>query len=330
MPIGDIQLYANFHLSSQRPLDDKTVVETIVERDTIETVGRYDLMRVDVLEDKKYYQLRLGTTSEDLADNGNWVLVTNDSNFDSKRATKRAGIPSVTVGGETVNEFLEGYFFPFVPATIAIGGNELYEVGDIRDIVIVGSTTTNEETVFSNGHILSPAQSAVILYTFGTAVSVNYTDVGVNDSLLPPLGGGTDVHKRKTYSLEQTTGNNGTPIKIVSGTKNVEFVYPYLWGMDAALLTGSNIYSLKQAPSKYGTKAVTLNGINKRIYFAYPIGYPDLTSIKDQNGFEQIGTFTKTTMLVDSSGLDVNWNTQYKVYYTEITTANSAIFTFKY
>jgi hypothetical protein len=53
--------------------------------------------------------------------------------FDSNRATTRSGIPVVTVSGNTVQQFLEGYFFPSLPLSttlsIATGGN-LRQFGD--------------------------------------------------------------------------------------------------------------------------------------------------------------------------------------------------------
>jgi hypothetical protein len=51
-----------------------------------------------------------------------------DINFDSNRITTRQGIPSVNVGGTTVKDFLEGYFFPSIPpiALISGGGTRLF------------------------------------------------------------------------------------------------------------------------------------------------------------------------------------------------------------
>lgn len=51
--------------------------------------------------------------------------------FDSNRSTTRSGIPNVNIGGGTVNEFLEGYFFPAVPPTSSLSAtNNAREFGD--------------------------------------------------------------------------------------------------------------------------------------------------------------------------------------------------------
>lgn len=53
-------------------------------------------------------------------------LPPSDPEFNSERPTTRVGIPSVNVGGNTVTEFLEEYFFPSVPptGTISVTNNQ--------------------------------------------------------------------------------------------------------------------------------------------------------------------------------------------------------------
>jgi len=54
-----------------------------------------------------------------------------DPLFDSHRSTTRVGIPDVTINGDTVKEFLEGYFFPAVAPTSSISaGSSNREFGD--------------------------------------------------------------------------------------------------------------------------------------------------------------------------------------------------------
>ena len=69
--------------------------------------------------------------------------------FDSCRPTTRSGVPVVTVSGCTVNQFLEGYFFPAVgpssSLSIASGGASR-EFGDcsIGNLCYQGIRETNQ------------------------------------------------------------------------------------------------------------------------------------------------------------------------------------------
>ena len=73
MPLGDINLSSNFSLSSQRPLDDRLVLDDIAERNAMDIVRRYNLMIVHIISTGLVYQLVLGTVDSNLANNANWI-----------------------------------------------------------------------------------------------------------------------------------------------------------------------------------------------------------------------------------------------------------------
>lgn len=98
---------------------------------------------------------------------------------------------------------------------------------------------------------------------------------------------------------------------------------PYLFGNDASILIGSNIYSSLSRGEFSGTDtSVLFNFTDEYPYFAYPATYSDLDSILDQEGDDVLlsGRFAKYTLTVTGPS---EWdNTEiYKVYRTATITA---------
>lgn len=87
-----------------------------------------------------------------------------------------------------------------------------------------------------------------------------------------------------------------------SATKNVNVVYPSYFGSVAAnwTATESNIKTLSkslQVSRTYTHSGISTN--NGKIVYCYPASYGKLTSIKDGNGYEVIGSYTLETVTVD-------------------------------
>lgn len=239
--------------------------------------------------------------------------------FDGNRTVKRSGIPNVNVGGSSLTEFLNNYFFPFIPATISLSALAVvYEQGTANNVTVAGSVTGNDETSFSDAEVISPSDGDAVVDTFTAQVG--------NFSIID-----SGVSAYKTYRARINVGGDGTPGTILSALKIVEFIHPFFWGMNELDLAGDDIYNLlTKSVTKQSTKVVLLNGSAKHIYFCYPESYPDLTSIKDQNGYEVLDSFTQSLVTVESSGLSVDWTLSYKVYKTPLTTANNAQFIFTF
>jgi hypothetical protein len=219
--------------------------------------------------------------------------------FNGNRAIKRnvAGLQGLNVNTADIHEFIEEVFFPFVPATAYLGGGSLHEVGSNPTINVSGGITPNDETIFSNRRVL---KSNGAWETFaGNSFSIPDV-VNLNDAGSVP------------YQVFVDVGNSGSPTTIQSGISNVDFVFPFLWGVSA---NGSvNPYTLTKNVSYYGNKAVAFSGLGVYLYFAYPTSYPDLISVRDPNGFEALPNMTKSVVTVNSVGLPVNWSRAYKVY----------------
>ncbi|MCX6257973.1 MAG: hypothetical protein NTW49_08790 [Bacteroidia bacterium] len=78
------------------------------------------------------------------------IKIDDSADFDSDRPTTRSGIPVVTIGGKTVSEFLEGYFYPGKPpVALLIGGGEK-EIGNPDlDVNLYWSVTEGSEPITS-------------------------------------------------------------------------------------------------------------------------------------------------------------------------------------
>jgi len=235
--------------------------------------------------------------------------------FDGNRTIKRAHIPNgQNMGTSNVVEFLNAVFFPFVDATISLSVTpSLVEEGTRQAVACSGSVTANDETGFSDAYVSS-----------STGSDMNFTAQAGNYSVAQ-----ADVIADSTYRAYITTDNSGG---ISSGNRSINFVYPYFWGMTTDDLTAGGVTLYTTLPKSIvtqGTKTPTLNGADQYIYFVFPADYPDLTSIKDQNNFEVLSSFTKYEVNVESSGLDTDWSHGYKIYRNNsLTTVNNGQYTF--
>ena len=241
--------------------------------------------------------------------------------FNGNRLVKRPGIPNINVGTTSnVADFLNAYFFPFISAAIGINGNVLYEIGTSNSVTISGTITANDETIFSNNRVDEIYAGLGTIYTFSSNVSYS-----TNFTFTPIATVSSSLDYRFVAKLG--VANNGSPTIIQSGTKLVQAVFPYLHIVSSNNLTsgGTAAYSgLTKIIQAKGNKTITHNSsFPGYIYFMYPASYGTLTSILDQNNFEQITAFTRFTSNVTSVGLVNNWTTSYYIYQTNLTTQPS-------
>lgn len=99
-----------------------------------------------------------------------------------------------------------------------------------------------------------------------------------------------------------------------TATLTYPFYYPYFSGKGAAAVTPATIYSTftKTINSTPATVAVAFSfAIGEKPYFAYPATFADLTSIKNVNNLETIGSWTKRTENMTNA---YGQTTSYKIY----------------
>lgn len=132
-----------------------------------------------------------------------------------------------------------------------------------------------------------------------------------------------------SFTVEVTdTGVSGGP-SMVSSSTSYSFVYPYYYGAGASGKTPAQVAALtKQIIASTLTVNENYTTANGDVYyFAYPAAYGNLVSILDANGFETIGSWTKT--VANITGLDASAQS-YNIYASNNpVVAGSTNFTFK-
>lgn len=231
--------------------------------------------------------------------------------FDGNRSITRNDPvwQGVNVGGTTVTEFLNNFFFPFVPATVTLSlipSTTVYEIGNDPSPVIRVNVTANDETLFESGSV---RKDGVNTWTITKPVlpATNYDNTDSN------------ITTGHYYQAYVSASNNGTPGLVSSNTSTIYFVYPYFWGITAtAGLSGTSLYTglTKTIQREDTDQTISFTGTAVYIYYCFPDGqgYSDVSAIYDPNNFEVKSLFTKTIESVTSTGLTTDWTQNYVVY----------------
>ena len=214
------------------------------------------------------------------------------------------------------------YSAPLISTTIDTGSitapsSRYRETGESITVPLVITVTKGRETVTAST-VTNPVGLDAPYQLVLDLASIN----GTGSQVIPLTDTAQTVSQ--TYTVNVTDGTN-TP----ANSDNIYFNYPILYGNSAS--TSINHYSTlaKKTRSDGGIQAkqtttVTFNAAAEYFFFAFPEGYGDLTSIKDQNGFEVLGNFTKTAAVsVTSTGLSNNWTVNYTEYRTTAATTIS-------
>lgn len=216
----------------------------------------------------------------------------------------------------TFKEFADQLLHPYV-ATSGVGlslsptNGGTFEMGTTQTVTgatvrwTAGSQQVTKAEVLVGG---SPVGEADV--SSGTSVSVTVSDsITVNKTFTA----------RATDPTKAYTGGNVT----------FTFVYPFYWGVVASgsPVDSAAIVGLTKSVTNKGNKTVsyTTSGVQQAV-FAFPASYGNLTSIMDQNNFENIDTFTKSTVQV--TGLD-STPQQYNVYVSNVNVQGFS-YTFKF
>ena len=230
-------------------------------------------------------------------------------------------------GVKTYTVSYNPYTQPSISTTVNTGAitapaSRYREIGEsisvpLSIVVTKGRENVTASTVTAPAALDTAYQSALNLTTINTVgnQTIPLTDIAVTAS--------------ETYSVNVTDGTN-TP----ADSDNIYFNYPILVGSNAAASINHYAVLTKKTRTDGGiqpqqTTTVTFSGTNQYFFFAFDEDYPALTSIKDQNGFEVINSFTYTTgVSVDSTGLAANWTRDFREYRTTNPTTINGTYTF--
>ena len=240
--------------------------------------------------------------------------------FDSGRPILRTPSVGVNIGGSTVSDWLNYWYFTAPSLTLTLTpSTTVYEVGTSTAITMTGSVSNPGGATLGLRELkrLSP------LATLDTGNPYNgaFTFTPQKDS--------TGIYNEFTYSFraDQAWSFGSESGTASSPTRTVTAVYPVLYGMSATDLsvTGNPYTTLTKLVEAEGNKTVSLTG-SGFIYYAVPKTWGDFTlsQIIDHNGFNVTPSFTSYDIQVSSSGLTNNWvNVDYKLYKLNTTTTTS-------
>lgn len=145
-----------------------------------------------------------------------------------------------------------------------------------------------------------------------TSQSIN--DVALdNDARMKTENIISDVATTKTFTLKANSLIKTITVYVVNKS--------YYGVVSADTTTVTNTTGLT-AKTQYGAQtSIAFTQANQKIVYLYPSTFGDLTSIKDQNGFEGISGFDKQSITID--------NVSYNLYISKIPATSNVTLTFK-
>lgn len=261
-----------------------------------------------------------------------------DLTFDSDRSVLR--VPSVgdNLGGSTLVDFVQWWYFAPPTITLSASSSNVREVGTDNVITLSGATNNPGGATLSGGELnrTNPSPDNLVVTLGGGGSATSYSvDINFN-----PRQGGSGDYQEFSYSFQTTQDWSGSGEfgSISSPTRTLTAVYPVLygtsstdWGTEGANHGSAPYTALNKLVETEGNKSVTLTGTNVFIYYLVPATWGDvnLSSIVDGNGFNVLPSFTSYNVTISSSGLDGNYsNVSYKLYKLQNLTNVNATYTF--
>lgn len=237
-----------------------------------------------------------------------------DTNFDSTRATTRVGIPSVNVGGASVNQFLEGYFFPSVVPTVSISGGGTRLFGNNVGFTLSWSVTRRTQPITSitvNGTSIPSIVFNGLAVDASTGVQTQAATIAtpnVNQTYpmnattasenVPSSTSITFSHKRYFFGnnidfLPYSDGATSTQVVLFDGGATAEFAGGKAKGTFAITLAGQYFYYVY--PTTFGAAAFTINGLANTDF-----SFKDF-AFTNQNGFSTSFRMYRTNNLLNGT-----------------------------
>ena len=242
------------------------------------------------------YAVNGGGGGTGTSEKGNWITNTTVGNLKAgtdvtgwtplkmwEKATKSYELPKATIN-----------YNPSTPV--------LLELGTSFNLAITASAIKKGDNLISKLELYKNNTLAEVK-TYADETSINFTTIsGINSNT---------SFKVRIYDV--------TDKYVDLGAKTYEFVNATYCGVLDNIPNETSIPTLTKLIRKKAEYVGTYNAVNQYIVFAYPSEYGDLTSILDQNGFENITDYTKINLTINT--------VEYAVYYT---TGKKTLTNFKY
>lgn len=135
---------------------------------------------------------------------------------------------------------------------------------------------------------------------------------------------GTVNYAQGAQPKDSDGGNYQTPLPAgsKSASKTIEFILPFYWGKKSTPSI-TDLSGLTEDLSKKGQKTYTYsNANNEYLYIVYNASYGNLRSILDENNFENLDSWVKSSLSFEGQN--------YNVYRSGFAITGSPPFTFKF
>lgn len=231
--------------------------------------------------------------NESLAGSGNIELLTSTEGHITVTPNRSEGgfVDGTTYTNLSFQEFAETLLCPYQAptATLSVSPTTYHKGGTTN---VTASMTATKKS--------KPLTSATLQVGSGTATSV---------ASLIPNGGSASQTANNISATTTFTFVIGDGQQTVTKTATISFNdYRYHGLVDVAPadVTETVVHTLTTdltAKKDYSYTGITMT--NRRVCYAYPASYGNLSSIKDKNGYEVIGSYTKTTKTVDGVSYNI-------------------------
>ena len=286
-----INILDGFSLRAKKFLDARSSFATLVEMNAWDSNSVPEGFITYNEEDKKSYQWDGQKWTEYTAGGGGGGTWTSS---DPTAVTVGGLKQGTNLSGKTTQEIIDMMVNPYMPPAIGISINPsttLYEMGRDATVTVTANLTKKTKDIT------------------GARILKNGADLKVASS---------DEITAKTFSQASVTFNSDTTFsskvsdadgEVNGNTINVKFTRKSFYGLIDAGATVDSDTAIEALGSNQltGSKGLTWNNLkanNQKLAYAYPESFGNLTSIKDQNNFDYISSFIKTTVQRDG----VNYN----------------------
>ena len=286
-----INILDGFSLRAKKFLDARSSFATLDEMNAWDANSVPEGFITYNEEDKKSYQWDGQQWTEYTAGGGGGGTWTST---DPTAVTVGGLKQGTNLSGKTTQEIIDMMVNPYMPPAIGISINPsttLYEIGRDATVTVTANLTKKTKDIT------------------GARILKNGADLKVASP---------DEITAKTFSQASVTFNSDTTFsskvsdadgEVNGNTINVKFTRKSFYGLIDAGATVDSDTAIEALGSNQltGSKGLTWNNLtanNQKLAYAYPESFGNLTSIKDQNNFDYISSFIKTTVQRDG----VNYN----------------------
>lgn len=286
-----INILDGFSLRAKKFLDARSSFSTLAEMNAWDANSVPEGFITYNEEDKKSYQWDGQKWTEYTAGGGGGGTWTSS---DPTAVTVGGLKQGTNLSGKTTQEIIDMMVNPYMPPAIGISINPsttLYEIGRDATVTVTANLTKKTKDIT------------------GARILKNGADLKVASP---------DEITAKTFSQASVTFNSDTTFsskvsdadgEVNGNTIAVKFTRKSFYGLIDAGATVDSDTAIEALGSNQltGSKGLTWNNLtanNQKLAYAYPESFGNLTSIKDQNNFDYISSFIKTTVQRDG----VNYN----------------------